>query len=105
MPILYLSKVLTYLLEAQVAAVNSSRVKSKTCPLDALSNVSSLVTARLEKRACSSHTPQTVFQANMYPQCKFLCQFYMIDCTGVFFEEWNEITPQTRIRKFEEQTT
>ena len=25
--------------------------------------------------------------------------------TGDFFEEWNEITPQTHIRKFEEQTT
>ena len=24
--------------------------------------------------------------------------------TGDFFEEWNEITPQTRIRKFEELT-
>ena len=23
--------------------------------------------------------------------------------TGDFFEEWNEITPQTHIRKFEEQ--
>ena len=23
-------------------------------------------------------------------------------CTGDFFEEWNEITPQTHIRKFED---
>ena len=30
----------------------------------------------------------------------------MIGCheTGNFFEEWNEITPQIGIRKFEEQT-
>ena len=26
------------------------------------------------------------------------------DFTGDFFEEWNEITPQIQIRKFEEQT-
>ena len=25
--------------------------------------------------------------------------------TGDFFDEWNQITPQTHIRKFEEQTT
>jgi hypothetical protein len=25
-------------------------------------------------------------------------------CTGDFFEEWNGITPQTHIRKFEELT-
>ena len=34
--------------------------------------------------------------------CK-ICSEYNVNDTGDFFEEWNEITPQTHIRKCEEQ--
>ena len=39
----------------------------------------------------------TLLHSEGHPQVHFL-QF-----TGDFFEEWNEIIPQTHLRKFEEQ--
>ena len=35
----------------------------------------------------------------------YLIKITQLRITGDFFEDWNEITPQIHVRKFEEQTT